>query len=166
MKRTVKLMSVVSSAVVLSSVVLAFSAEQMAMSMGDSTKSKGAVTATTSTATPVETAKLKPQATCPIQGEAINKKLFVDYKGKRIYVCCEMCLTEVKKDPEGAIKKLTSMGQGVETIASVKTNKTAQKKPASASDTTMKGMKKSGSEMKDMDMSKDTSMKSMDHSKM
>ncbi len=61
--------------------------------------------------------KLKPQTKCPIQGDAINKKLFVDADGKRIYVCCEACLPEVKKDPQAAIKKLEVMGQEPISIA-------------------------------------------------
>jgi YHS domain-containing protein len=59
---------------------------------------------------------LKPQTTCPVQGDAIDKSLFVDYQGKRIYVCCSGCIDVLKKDPEKYIKKLESMGQGVETI--------------------------------------------------
>lgn len=60
---------------------------------------------------------LSPQTTCPVMGGAINKNLYVDYKGKRIYVCCEGCIAEVKKDPEKYIKKLAEMGQGVEIVA-------------------------------------------------
>ncbi|HUT37359.1 MAG TPA: hypothetical protein VNE39_28005, partial [Planctomycetota bacterium] len=29
-----------------------------------------------------------PQTTCPVMGGKIDRKLFVDYEGKRIYVCC------------------------------------------------------------------------------
>jgi YHS domain-containing protein len=61
--------------------------------------------------------QLKPQTTCPVQGDPIDKNLYVDYNGKRIYVCCKGCLAEVTKDPEKQIKKLASMGQSVETIA-------------------------------------------------
>jgi hypothetical protein len=60
---------------------------------------------------------LKPQETCPIMGEPINKKFYVDYQGKRIYACCGMCPDKIKQDPEKYIKKLASMGEGVETIA-------------------------------------------------
>ena len=136
MKHTISLMSITSSAIVLSSAVFAFSADQMTMPKGDSTKN--AVTSATKKS--AYAAKLKPQTSCPIQGEAIDKKLFVDYKGTRIYVCCEMCIADVKKDPEKAIKKLESLGQGVEKIAPVKTEKPVQKKPVAASDTSMKGM--------------------------
>ena len=59
---------------------------------------------------------LVPQTTCPVLGCEIDKNLFVDYKGKRIYVCCAGCINDVKKDPEKYIKKLESMGQSVEII--------------------------------------------------
>jgi YHS domain-containing protein len=71
---------------------------------------------TDSTKTIVHSMDLKPQTTCPVMGEAINKKEYVDYNGKRIYVCCPMCIEKVKKDPETYIKKLESKGQSVETI--------------------------------------------------
>lgn len=60
---------------------------------------------------------LAPQTTCPVMGNPIDKTLYVDYKGKRIYVCCAGCIDEVKKDPEKYIKKLADMGQSVEVIA-------------------------------------------------
>jgi YHS domain-containing protein len=61
--------------------------------------------------------QLKPQTTCPVMGGQIDKKLCVDYKGKRIYVCCPGCIDSVKNNPEKYIRKLEKMGQGVETIA-------------------------------------------------
>jgi hypothetical protein len=114
--------------------------------------------------------KLKPQTTCPIMGGAINKKQYVDYKDKRIYVCCGGCVAEVKKDPEAAIKKLADMGQEPEVIPAVKSQGATNTKTP-AKDTSMKEMKMSGSDMKGMDMSgmdmsKDSSMKGMDHRKM
>jgi YHS domain-containing protein len=60
--------------------------------------------------------QLKPQTSCPVTGEAIDRKLYVDYKGKRIYVCCASCTTQVRQDPEKYMRKLARMGQSVETI--------------------------------------------------
>ncbi len=61
---------------------------------------------------------LKPQTTCPVmKGNAIDKKLFVDYEGKRIYVCCNVCLAEVKKDPAKYLAELKTEGQEPEVIA-------------------------------------------------
>lgn len=67
---------------------------------------------------------LSAQTICPVMGDKINKKLFVDYNDKRIYVCCKMCISEVKKDPEKYIKVLEDKGQSVETIAPKKSEKT------------------------------------------
>jgi YHS domain-containing protein len=81
-------------------------------------------------------AKLQPQTTCPVTGDPIDKKLYIDYKGKRIYVCCSSCIDSVKKDPEKYIKKLESMGQGVETIGgkSMKKSKNAKADTSTASE--------------------------------
>jgi YHS domain-containing protein len=55
--------------------------------------------------------KLKPQTTCPVMGGAINKDLYVDAKGKRIYVCCKGCLETVREDPAAALKTLEERGE-------------------------------------------------------
>lgn len=59
---------------------------------------------------------LAPQTTCPVMGAPVNKKIYADYKGKRVYFCCNMCPATFKKDPEKYIKKLASSGQSAETI--------------------------------------------------
>ena len=58
------------------------------------------------------------QKTCPVMGNSINKSLFVDFQGKRIYVCCQECVDEVKKDPQKYLDKLESMGEKAEEIPS------------------------------------------------
>jgi hypothetical protein len=60
---------------------------------------------------------LVPQTTCPIMNNPIDKKQYVDYDGKRIYVCCAGCIAEVKKNPKAAIAKLEAMGQTPELLA-------------------------------------------------
>ena len=70
--------------------------------------------------TTANTAELKPQSTCPVLGSPIDKNLYVDYQGKRIYVCCAGCIDEVKKDPAKYIEKLRKSGQSVEIIDSGK----------------------------------------------
>jgi YHS domain-containing protein len=90
----------------------------------------------------VSPAKLAPQTTCPVMGEAINKSVYVDYNGKRVYFCCGMCPATFKKDPETYIKKLESMGQGVETVTTKKkeTNVKGNSSGKKDSSGTMKGM--------------------------
>jgi len=51
-----------------------------------------------------------PQTTCPVMGGKINKALYVDYGGKRVYACCPGCIPKLKKNPAGYIKKLEAAG--------------------------------------------------------
>ncbi|HNW29929.1 MAG TPA: YHS domain-containing protein [Spirochaetota bacterium] len=52
----------------------------------------------------------KAQTICPVMGDPINKKFFVDYKGYRVYFCCSSCPEEFKKNPEKYMKKLRDSG--------------------------------------------------------
>ncbi len=56
----------------------------------------------------------KPQTLCPVMGYAINKKIFVDYNGKRVYFCCNGCPETFKKDPDKYMKKLAAEGVELE----------------------------------------------------
>ncbi|MHC4637589.1 MAG: YHS domain-containing protein [Planctomycetota bacterium] len=47
------------------------------------------------------------QKTCPIMdGNPINKELYTEYKGKKVYFCCPGCEDKFKADPEKYITKL------------------------------------------------------------
>jgi YHS domain-containing protein len=52
----------------------------------------------------------KPQTVCPVLGGNVDKNVYADYKGKRIYFCCKGCDAEFKKDPEKYMKKLQDEG--------------------------------------------------------
>lgn len=67
--------------------------------------SKSAVTDTKTTAQAVNQQKI-----CPVMGNEVNKKLFVDANGKRIYVCCGGCIATVKKDPAKYIAQMEKDG--------------------------------------------------------
>ena len=58
-----------------------------------------------------DTAAVKEQTTCVMTGKPIDKKLYVDAEGYRIYVCCPGCLDGVKKDPKAAIEKIRTRGE-------------------------------------------------------
>lgn len=45
-------------------------------------------------------ATLPEQTTCPVMGGPINKDVFTEYKGQKIYFCCTDCIEMFKKDPE------------------------------------------------------------------
>ena len=51
---------------------------------------------------------------CPVSGEMLedNDHNFT-YKGKTYGVCCNKCLTKIKKDPEKYISKLTPDGKSL-----------------------------------------------------
>ena len=59
--------------------------------------------------------------TCPVTGEAVNKKLKGEAMGRTFYVCCEGCMETVKKNPEAYLKPMKKetaflgKGDGVET---------------------------------------------------
>ena len=61
-------------------------------------------------AAPNKPQEKKIQTDCPVLGGKINKSLYVDFEGKRIYVCCDDCIAKVKADPEKYIKKLEAQG--------------------------------------------------------
>ena len=52
----------------------------------------------------------KQQVACPVQGGKINKDLYVDYQGQRIYFCCPACITIFKQNPEAYLKKMEREG--------------------------------------------------------
>jgi len=60
--------------------------------------------------TPGMTQAAGTQSRCPITGEPVNRDLFVDHAGKRIYVCCAGCLAEVSRNPEKYVRELESQG--------------------------------------------------------
>ena len=59
---------------------------------------------------------LVPQKTCPVMGGTIDKKVFSDYNGKRVYFCCPSCKATFKKDPEKYLRKLEETGEKPEAL--------------------------------------------------
>ena len=58
------------------------------------------------------------QTTCPVMGGKINKDIYADYEGKRVYFCCDACISPFKKDPAKYISKLEGEGVVLETVSS------------------------------------------------
>ena len=50
------------------------------------------------------------QTRCPITGDAIDKKHYVDYNDRRIYFCCPDCPAKFLKDPEKYLKQMKAEG--------------------------------------------------------
>ena len=60
--------------------------------------------------TPVKTA-VAEQTTCPVMGGPIDKSIFIEYQGKKVYFCCKACPDVFKADPAKYIAKLPQFAQ-------------------------------------------------------
>ncbi len=52
----------------------------------------------------------KPQTKCPVMGGKINKEIYTDYEGNRIYFCCHGCVEKFKADPDMYMKIMEEEG--------------------------------------------------------
>jgi YHS domain-containing protein len=57
-----------------------------------------------------EAPKGKPQTICPVMGGEIDKSVYADYEGKRVYFCCDACRKDFQKNPAMYIKKMEDQG--------------------------------------------------------
>jgi YHS domain-containing protein len=46
------------------------------------------------------------QTMCPIMNMAIDKKVFIEYKGKKVYFCCPGCEDKFNEEPAKYVAKL------------------------------------------------------------
>jgi len=51
------------------------------------------------------------QNLCPVMGNPINKDIFVEYQGRKVYFCCPSCIEEFQKNPEKYLPKLPQFEQ-------------------------------------------------------
>ncbi len=52
----------------------------------------------------------KPQKFCPVFGGEIDKLVYADYQGKRVYFCCASCIDSFKKSPQKYVQKMEAQG--------------------------------------------------------
>lgn len=74
------------------------------------------VAATMAFSAPDTAVTVKSQTTCPIMGEKVSRKLFVDYQGERIYFCCKGCPAAFNKDPGKYMQKFKEQGITLEKV--------------------------------------------------
>jgi hypothetical protein len=58
--------------------------------------------------------EMQSQTTCPVMGGKINRDLYVDADGKRIYVCCKGCIQAVQDNPDKYLEKLRDQNVKIE----------------------------------------------------
>lgn len=46
------------------------------------------------------------QTMCPVMGGEINKDIFVEYKGQKVYFCCKACVAKFEANPEKYVSNL------------------------------------------------------------
>ncbi len=50
------------------------------------------------------------QATCPVLGGKINRGVYADCQGQRVYFCCSGCVGKFQQDPGKYLNKLKAQG--------------------------------------------------------
>ena len=58
----------------------------------------------------------KPQTLCPVMGGEINKDIYVDYQGMRVYFCCAACKEPFLKEPEKYLQQMREAGVEPEVV--------------------------------------------------
>ena len=72
--------------------------------------------------------------TCPVMtAEASDPKMFVEYKGRKIYVCCGKCKRTVRADPEKYLAMISGGSASSTSTVSIKTAGTTVTKTAAPS---------------------------------
>ncbi len=57
------------------------------------------------------------QMTCPVMaGNPIDKNVFVEYQGKKVYFCCNDCKAKFQADPEKYLDKLPQFKNELESM--------------------------------------------------
>jgi rhodanese-related sulfurtransferase/YHS domain-containing protein len=54
--------------------------------------------------------KNNPQTVCPVMGGRIDKNVYTDHEGQRIYFCCPACKPAFEKDPDKYLQKMKEAG--------------------------------------------------------
>ena len=73
----------------------------------EDTKKAATATAEETKKTTTEAAASVEQTMCPVmEGNKIDKNVFVEYKGKKVYFCCAQCKAAFEKEPEKYLAKL------------------------------------------------------------
>mgnify|MGYP000078865418 CR=1 FL=1 len=57
---------------------------------------------------PADSGEEIAQTTCPVMGGEINKDIYVEHEGRRVYFCCPGCPETFKENPEKYLSNLES----------------------------------------------------------
>ena len=79
-------------------------------------ETKGIIIAQNDVSVDVKSQSMKPQTKDMFSGKPINKNVYTDYKGKRIYFCCEDSKRQFSMDPETHINTFQNLGIALEDV--------------------------------------------------
>ena len=54
--------------------------------------------------------EVMPQSKCPITGNKIDSQSFTDYKGSRVYYCCQKCDKKFLSEPQKYLSEMSRAG--------------------------------------------------------
>ena len=57
-------------------------------------------------AAPTQIVRSAEQTTCPVMGGKIDRNIYTQYKGQRVYFCCAGCEEKFLESPETYVSKL------------------------------------------------------------
>ncbi|MFH1312496.1 MAG: hypothetical protein ABIJ00_04645 [Candidatus Eisenbacteria bacterium] len=100
-------------ALLLGVIISVFAVTTVTAGTGCSKKCASACGAAEKKAESPEATVIKAQTICPVMGNEINKNLYADVDGKRVYVCCQGCIAAVKADPEKYLALIAARGETV-----------------------------------------------------
>ena len=58
----------------------------------------------------------QPQTHCPVMGGQIDKSVFADFEGERVYFCCLPCQERFQADPRKYVQTLEAAGITLEKL--------------------------------------------------
>ncbi len=68
---------------------------------------------------PSKPKELHAQELCPVMGSKIDKKMFLDMQGQRVYFCCAGCSDKFKADPDKYFKQAAADGVVFENVQKI-----------------------------------------------
>jgi YHS domain-containing protein len=81
--------------------------QKQATKTAEDTKKAATATAEEAKKTTTAAAASIEQTMCPVMdGNKIDKNVFVEYQGKKVYFCCTQCKAAFEKEPEKYLAKL------------------------------------------------------------
>lgn len=66
-----------------------------------------------------EASRVVEQTTCPVMlGNKVDPSIYVDYEGKRVFFCCDVCKDTFEQDPNKYLDELPQFGEPVTDMGS------------------------------------------------